>query len=613
MRTLYALLFFAGLAVAQGATPVDCTPATLTFTSATAQNLTNNNANNVTPCRSWEITYDAPSTVSALSLQFETSQDNSSWTAVPNNICSSTQQPPCVIDGSNPSTTTLNQTFSVSAYGKFNRINVTSKTGSGTITVRVYGYKGLSARVRNTGGGGSGGSMTIAGTTNQIAVSGTCNDTAGTCVVKLPNPSVTIDATTGAINTPGPISSGVGSNKTGAVFETGTTDGKSQGFSVNDTAGVSILYLMPAVAGAASQALFDTGVTTCPTLAAGSPAVCHQLAWTSAGGTNYQTIDSNGSALPGQPTVNFISGTNATVTCVNNGGATRTDCTVAATAGAAAPVFPVNAQTATYQTVAADFTNFKTIAVASGTFTITMVASGSQPASGTGIWIVNYGSGTITVARSGQNINGAAANLTIAAGSASAPNGMFIVSDGTNYIAQPLIGSSAGGSGSFVLVEQHTAANSAELDFTSCISATYDDYVIRFHNMLPATNSAQLNVQVSTDGGATYDTGANYTQRLWIWTSGGTQNIAVTNTAIFIGGSIDNTGPGTSGHFDFFNPAATTTKQENGQWTTQDGAAGQGGSQWGTYNSNTAVNAFRLIMSAGNITSGTARCYGIAH
>lgn len=107
-------------------------------------------------------------------------------------------------------------------------------------------------------------------------------------------------------------------------------------------------------------------------------------------------------------------------------------------------LFVVNAQTATYQVLAADFAGCKTIPVASGTFTITLVASGTQPASGQCIDIINYGTGVVTVARSGQNINGAAANLTVAAGSAAAPIGVHVVSDGTNYVAQTI----GGGSGS---------------------------------------------------------------------------------------------------------------------------------------------------------------------
>jgi hypothetical protein len=108
-----------------------------------------------------------------------------------------------------------------------------------------------------------------------------------------------------------------------------------------------------------------------------------------------------------------------------------------------AQLFVTNAQTATYQVLATDFAGCKSIPIASGTFTVTLVASGSQPASGQCIWIVNYGTGTITLARSGQNLNGGTTSLTIPAGSATAPTGAWVVSDGTNYEAT-LFGTSSG-------------------------------------------------------------------------------------------------------------------------------------------------------------------------
>lgn len=94
-----------------------------------------------------------------------------------------------------------------------------------------------------------------------------------------------------------------------------------------------------------------------------------------------------------------------------------------------------NAQTNTYQVLAGDFTSYKTITVASGTFTITLVANTSQPANGTYIRVVNYGSGVVTIARSGQNINGGTTSLTLPAGSATAPTSATIMSDGTDYFA----------------------------------------------------------------------------------------------------------------------------------------------------------------------------------
>jgi hypothetical protein len=108
---------------------------------------------------------------------------------------------------------------------------------------------------------------------------------------------------------------------------------------------------------------------------------------------------------------------------------------ISATGAISATLSSINPQTATYQVLAADFSSYKTITVASGTFTITLVASGTQPAAGQYISVLNYGSGVVTIARSGQNINGAAANFTLNAGSASAPTSTQIFSDGTNYFA----------------------------------------------------------------------------------------------------------------------------------------------------------------------------------
>jgi len=97
--------------------------------------------------------------------------------------------------------------------------------------------------------------------------------------------------------------------------------------------------------------------------------------------------------------------------------------------------FVVNPQTTTYSATAADFSGCKTITAASGTFTITLVSSASQPASGQCINVVNYGSGVVTIGRNGQNINGVAANVTLNAGSSTAPTSAYVVSDGTNYFA----------------------------------------------------------------------------------------------------------------------------------------------------------------------------------
>jgi hypothetical protein len=74
------------------------------------------------------------------------------------------------------------------------------------------------------------------------------------------------------------LDDGTNSSKTGYLSMTGVTSG-SAGFTVDDTAGTAILYVLPSINGAAGQLLLDTGSTTCPTLPTGAASTCHQLAW----------------------------------------------------------------------------------------------------------------------------------------------------------------------------------------------------------------------------------------------------------------------------------------------------------------------------------------------
>jgi len=152
--------------------------------------------------------------------------------------------------------------------------------------------------------------------------------------------------------------------------------------------------------------------------------------------------------------------------------------------------FLTNAQTSTYQVTATDFAACKTIPVASGSFNITLVASGSQPPNGQCIFIVNYGSGVVTVVRSGQNINGAAANLTIAAATASSPNGVEIWSNGTNYVAQ-----THGYSGSSTAVNGQTCSIGGSC---SIESATAGQVAISGGSSAALTGAADLTYSSST-------------------------------------------------------------------------------------------------------------------
>ena len=133
---------------AQGSnqTPFDC-QFVQTFTGSGA-GTAHSNSSSSAPCVAWRVTFTTTTFVSA-TVQFETSPDNSSWSAVTNSICSSSVQPPCVIDGSNPITAAAAGTGAYRAYSKYVRINITGVSGSGSGQVVVYGYKGATARKRD--------------------------------------------------------------------------------------------------------------------------------------------------------------------------------------------------------------------------------------------------------------------------------------------------------------------------------------------------------------------------------------------------------------------------------------------------------------------------------
>lgn len=294
------------------------------------------------------------------------------------------------------------------------------------------------------------------------------------------------------------------------------------------------------------------------------------------------------------------------------------------------PTFPTNPQTATYQVLASDFAACKTITVASGTFTVTLVASNLQPAAGQCIWVGNYGSGIVTIARSGQNINGGTSSLTLSAASATATTGAFIVSDGTNYEAQTFttgaVSSVAGLTGAvpggLVLQEQHAASGATELDFTTCVSSSYDDYELDLLNMTASTSTAILYWQAYANGA--YDTGSNYQWGIpnlaLLSSQSAGANGSSSDAGILLG--VDNHGLlstatpalqvslrmynlNTAGSYATIAGQGVSVQEQNGiQYLIQPA---------GVYKVSTyAVTAFRLKLSGSGTFSGTARCYGIA-
>ena len=174
---------------------------------------------------------------------------------------------------------------------------------------------------------------------------------------------------------------------------------------------------------------------------------------------------------------------------------------------------------------------------------------------------------------------------------------------------------SALAAGALALIEQHTASVSATLDFTTGITTTYDDYLVELLSLIPATNGAALNLQVSIDGGATWLT-TGYRYALIFNSDAGASPATYSSAGAVVfnlGGPIDSSREGISGSMRLYNPRATIGKHfrhEAGWAHTDTNRYGWSGSIWQTTTS--AVNALRFKMDSGNITSGVIRLYGIA-
>jgi hypothetical protein len=177
----------------------------------------------------------------------------------------------------------------------------------------------------------------------------------------------------------------------------------------------------------------------------------------------------------------------------------------------------------------------------------------------------------------------------------------------------------SGGSGSgLILLEEHTASNSSSLSFTSSFTSTYDCYLIKFVNLVPVTNSSDIAIRFSTNGGSSYDSGSNYNQIYWLQRTGTNSGGEANNTSFSISvGGVSSTGSngGACADMEVYNPlSATAFKQARAKGMYYYAT----GSQYvlidwaNAYLSTTAVNAFQVITSSGNIASGTVRVYGYA-
>ncbi len=165
-----------------------------------------------------------------------------------------------------------------------------------------------------------------------------------------------------------------------------------------------------------------------------------------------------------------------------------------------------------------------------------------------------------------------------------------------------------------VLISSATASSSATIDFT--LPSGYKSFEIRAIGVIPVTDNVAFWVRVSTDGGSTFAAGASdYVYQRNI--QNGLAAAPALNTGdskiIFLGGNIGN---GTGRYFNAIvkiwnNESSSQYKNITGEFNTyRSDSIYTLGLVNGVYLSNTAINAIRILLSSGNISSGTFELWG---
>lgn len=195
-------------------------------------------------------------------------------------------------------------------------------------------------------------------------------------------------------------------------------------------------------------------------------------------------------------------------------------------------------------------------------------------------------------------------------------SGFVLTSTGTG--AAPTFQAASGGN--FILLDTKTANNTAStVVFTTGLNSTYSSYKIICTNLqMVQGGGTKLQMRCSTDGGANYDSGNNYSYVNYSWDSGGSQNYdrAGATSSIQLNSPVpDGASSTNAGGFelDIYNVASASLYKvfryiSSYVETTTLVMQSSGGS----YNSATAVNALQFLSStSGNFISGTFKLYGI--
>ena len=200
---------------------------------------------------------------------------------------------------------------------------------------------------------------------------------------------------------------------------------------------------------------------------------------------------------------------------------------------------------------------------------------------------------------------------------------MGVISNGTTLLDAGAIDSGVA-TGAMTLLSTLTASSSATLDFTSGLTSTYDQYIFKFINIHPASESL-FSFQVDTGTNTSYNQTITSTFfRAYHSENDGdnlfgyredndqAQGTGFQNLAYYNG--VDNDS-GCGGELTIYNPSSTVfvkhfisrvaSMRGNSTAAVDNFAAGY-------INTTTAITRVRFKMDSGNINTGTIKMYGVS-
>ena len=158
--------------------------------------------------------------------------------------------------------------------------------------------------------------------------------------------------------------------------------------------------------------------------------------------------------------------------------------------------------------------------------------------------------------------------------------------------------------GGWVFISTQTASNSATLNFTSI--PVYDDYVLVFDNILIATNANKVEVQVSSNNGVSYaNTGYTSGVNYLAYNSATVTNVNSTSAALITSNASN--GSGIMG-IAYFNSHNGLFRGYSTYLSTDNSVSSMAMIGGGT---GVAMNAFQILSTSGNLTSGSVSLFGI--